>query len=107
MQPSLDFEYQTFHWLVADFTDHYYTINRKNHINMGGYGEDTSADQARRVCIAEGRQEHPRVHEIRRGPRRQIQATANSGETRRAAPQPGRLPKRLKSKLKHNQNFPR
>lgn len=100
MQRSLDFE-SMFHPVVTGFTENYYNINRKIHINMGGNGEGTSIDPARRVCLSEGRQEHIRVHQIRRGPRRQIQASASSGETRRAAPEPGRLPKRLKGILFH------
>lgn len=95
MQRSLEFDLM-FCIVVAAFTDHYYNINRKNNINMGGNGEDTPIDTARRVCFPESRQEYIRIHQIRGGPRGQIQASASVGETRRAAPEPGGLPKRLK-----------
>ena len=95
MQRSLDFDLM-FHQVEAGFTENYYNINRKNNINMGGNGEVTSVDSARRVCLPESRQEHIRIHQVRGGPRGQIQASASVGETRRAAPEPGGLPKRLK-----------
>lgn len=98
MQRSLDFD-SMFRRALArtvGFTEHYCAINRQNNINMGGNGEGTPVDKARRVCLPQSRQEHIGVREIRGGPRRQIQASASSGETRRAAPEPGRLPKRLK-----------
>lgn len=92
---SVDF-YLISHVAIVGFTEHYCNINRKNNINMGGNGEAASIDPARRVCIPESRQEHPRVPQIRGGLRGQIPATASSSETRPAAPEPSRLPKRFK-----------
>lgn len=95
MYHSVDF-YLISCLVIVGFTEHYYNINRKNNINMGGNGEAATVDSARRVCVPESRQEYLRVPQIRGGLRGQIQASASTSETRPAAPEPGRLSKRFK-----------
>lgn len=63
---------------------------------MGGNGEVAAVDSARRVCVPESRQDYSRIPQVRGGFRRQIQASASTSETRPAASEPRRFPKRFK-----------
>jgi hypothetical protein len=84
LQRSLDFDLIVY-LVVSGFTEHYYNINRENNINMGGNGEDTPFNTARRIYMPKGSQEYVRIYQIRGGSWRQIQTSTSVGKTQRAA----------------------